>query len=245
VRNRFFLGSGLVVIIASTITFGSCFSMARGADSVTNDVLQASRANLAAFSKRDLAGMLQFESSGFVHIHDDGTLTGRDEHLQFAPNPNTSHWTSQSVRLIGDVAVVSGASEETEQYTGGAIVTHYYRTEIWARQNGRWLIEQQQVTIIPPVNHPVTFPTPKNLDRFAGQYEWWPGYVETMSVKGGHLYSIIGGNPPDLLYFVGPESTTETDDPAIGTFYHDANGRVAGYLYRNCYGETARFPRIK
>jgi hypothetical protein len=227
------------------LAIGTLLSAARASDNDASGVLQASRAIFAAFSKRDLPGMLQFESTAFVHIHDDGSVTGRDDHLQFPPYPDKARWTSQSVKFIDGVAVVAGTSEETEQYSGGTIVSHYYLTEIWVRQSGRWLIEQQQATTMPPVNHPATVSMPKNLDRYAGQYEWWPGYMETMSVKNGQLYSTIGGQAPDLLYFVGPESTTETDDPAIGTFYHSANGHVAGYTYRTCYGEAIRIPRVK
>jgi hypothetical protein len=243
-RYRVIIVFGLIFLAAAAVVADSRLSVARAADD-TAALLQASHANLDAFNRHDAAGMLRFESSSFVHVHDDGSVTGRDEHLQFAPYPDTAHWISQSVRLIGDIAIVSGTAEETEQYTGGAIVSHYHRTEIWVHDDGRWLIEQQQVTIIPPANHPATIPTPKHLDQYAGQYEWAPDYVETMTVKNGRLYSDVAGTSPDLLYFVGPESITEKDDPAIGTFYRDAGGGITGYLYRTCYGETIRIPRIR
>jgi hypothetical protein len=241
-RYRFIVVSALI-LLGAVVVADSRLSAAQVADDRAA-VLQASQAFLHAFNTHDRAGMLQFESGSFVHVHDDGSLTGRDERIQFVPYPDTAHWISQSVRFISDIALVSGTEEEIEQYTGGAIVTHYHRTEIWAKDNGRWLIEQQQVTIIPPTNHPATVPTPKRLDQYAGRYEWAPSYIETETVKRGQLYSTLGGTSPDLLYWVGPESTTEKEDPHIGIFYRDASGRVAGYLYRSCYGETIRIPRI-
>jgi hypothetical protein len=85
---------------------------------------------------------------------------------------------------------------------------------------------------------------PTTLSPFTGRYEWAPGLIETLSINGSRLMSTFEGSTEPLI-FVGPNATSLADDLAIGTFYRDATGKVAGYLYRRCDGQTIRIPKLQ
>jgi hypothetical protein len=67
--------------------------------------------------------------------------------------------------------------------------------------------------------------------------------IDTLRISGSHLVSNLGG-PIDPLIFVNPNTTTQSDDLGIETFYRDTTGKVAGYIYKRCDGQTIRAPKI-
>jgi hypothetical protein len=145
--------------------------------------------------------------------------------------------------LIGETALVTGKSLETEKFPGGPIFTNFRVTILYAKERGRWLAQASQVTVLQKsytkgMTHPPTVLAP-----FAGRYKWAPGMIDTISISGSRLVSNLGG-PIDPLILVDPNATTQSEDQGIETFYRDTTGKVAGYIYKRCDGQTIRAPKL-
>jgi hypothetical protein len=144
--------------------------------------------------------------------------------------------------LHGRVALVTGKQDETDYFAGGKVVYSYERAELFAKDDGRWVAMRSQVTRL-QINYARPIAAPKNLERYVGSYQWAPGMLEYITVRGRVLYSALDG-PPDALFFVGQDATTSSDDLGVGTFYRDKRGNVIGYIYKQCDGQTIKIPKI-
>ena len=122
--------------------------------------------------------------------------------------------------------------------------TTYRVTSLYAKEHGGWMAQASQITVLLRNDTKGIKMTPTALAPFAGRYEWAPGLIETLSVNSSRLMTTFEGETEPEI-FVSSNATTLADDTAIGTFYRDATGNVAGYVYRRCDGQSFRIPKVQ
>lgn len=237
----------LWLIVISLIAF-AWIHVARTPSAAATDesqaILQLSRERLNARNIPDQAVWNRDTSASVRIVDDDGVVSGKAANVPpiHPPHPDIQNWESISAQVVDGVAFVMGTEREIEHFPGGTVISLYERTEVWAKENGRWVAIHVQVTPL-QVNHSHPSPTPGDLDQYVGRYQWAPGTVDNVTQRGHVLYSALDG-PPDPLIFIGPDATTYPDDLGVTTFYRDSSGKVIGYTYRRCDGQTIKIPKI-
>jgi hypothetical protein len=213
-----------------------------------NDILRISNLRMSALGTNDFARWARYTSDRYQIINDEGAVLSKSavidgrkaEHYS-----DSSVWLEPpSVRFIEETALVTGKALETEKYPGGTMFTNYRLTILYAKERGEWMAQASQVTVFLKNYAKGIKMAPTSLGAFTGRYEWAPGLIETLSINGSRLMSNFQGST-DPLIFVSANATTLADDLAIGTFYRDATGKVEGYVYRRCDGQSIRIPRLQ
>ena len=98
----------------------------------------------------------------YTHIDVRGRFLSHDEWLRYVSGPTGATteiaFADVTTRLIGDVAIVTARND----VSGGNILVGDNRatlnmrfTTVWVRQNGRWLRDAAQVTLIDPSAPPL------------------------------------------------------------------------------------------
>ena len=153
-------------------------------------------------------------------------------------------WSGRpQIRFIGGTALLTGKTHEVEICPSGSVVTDFVKTELYAKDDGRWLLQAGQASIVPlTLATPMPNP-PKNLRAFVGGYRWVSGEVGSIALNGNSLTSALDGLPVPQ-YFIGRDSVTYPDDLGVTTFYYNRDHKVAGYIYRRCDGQTVRASKL-
>ncbi len=242
-----FLGlSFIVVVIAASAWNHGVRTPSAAVTDETQAVLQVSRERFKAINTFDVTTYDRDTSAAYHHVDYVGLISdkaaqAKNLHLPYAA---TFDWAgTPAVSFVDGVAIVMGTEIFTEKHSGGTVVNRLERTEVYAKEDGRWVAIHTQVTPL-QVNYTRPSATPKNLEQYVGKYQWEPSVVEDQTVRGHVLYSVLGSSQ-DQMFFVGPDSTMLADDLGVGTYYRDAHGKVIGYIYKRCDGQTVRVPKIK
>jgi hypothetical protein len=235
-----------LVIVLAALGLGS-YATGRTASDDTSEISRISILRMNALGAGDVATWASYTSDHYQSIQDDGVVLTKPAviaRVKTATYPDVSRWVGPpSVRLIGETALVTGKSLETEKFPGGPVFTNFRITILYAKERGQWLAQASQVTVLQK-NYTKTMTHPPTvLAPFTGRYNWAPGMIDTISTRGSHLVSNLGG-PADPLIFVNPDTTTQSDDLGVETFYRNTTGKVAGYIYKRCDGQTIRAPKL-
>jgi hypothetical protein len=235
-----------LVIVFTALALGSNATGSTASDD-TSEIVRISILRMNALGANDVATWARYTSDRYQSIQDDGvvlTKSGVIAGKKAATYPDASAWVGHpSVRFIGETALVGGESMETERFPGGPVFTNFRITILYAKERGEWLAQASQVTVLQKNYAKAMTHPPTVLAPFTGRYNWAPGMIDTISISGSHLVSNLGG-AIDPLIFVNPNTTTQSDDLGIETFYSDTTGKVAGYIYKRCDGQTIRAPKL-
>lgn len=236
-----------LVVVVTALALGS-YATGSTASGDTSEILRISNLRMSALGTNDFAAWARYTSDHYQIINDEGNvltksavIAGRKaEHY-----PDSSVWLEPpSVRFIGGTALVTGKALETEKYPGGTMFTNYRLTILYTKERGEWMAQASQVTVLLKNYAKSIKMAPTALAPFKGRYEWAPGMIEALSISDSRLMSTFEGSTEPLI-FVSPNATTLADDLAIGTFYRDATGKVAGYVYRRCDGQAIRVSKLQ
>jgi hypothetical protein len=235
-----------LVIVFTALALVS-YATGRATSDDTSELLRISILRMNALGANDVGTWASYTSDHYQSIQDDGAILTKAAVVaakKAATYPDASKWVGlPSVRFIGETALVTGKSVETEKFPGGPVFTNFRITILFAKEHGQWLAQASQVTVLQKnyakgMTHP-----PPALAPFTGRYRWAPGMIDTVSISGSRLVSNLGGSI-DPLIFVDPNATTQSDDLGTETFYRDTTGKVAGYIYKRCDGQTIRTPKL-
>lgn len=123
--------------------------------------------------------------------------------------------------------------------------TAYRMVETYVERDGKWLIRshaEAQVAVAPPPQK-VAVPT---LQDYVGRYEWWPGFVDTITRDGDQLYSQTTDEQQRTLnYAATPESFYFAGEPNLVVFARDRRGHVTHYLLHWSDGAVTIARKIK
>jgi ketosteroid isomerase-like protein len=216
------------------------------------EVLNAHRARVEASEKRDYAAYSRLVADDCMYSDDDGILdTNRKAHLMddwklplaydHGVNPR-----DYVVHVYGDTAVLNYLVTIHEQFTDADIISEQRATETYIKQKGSWLLIARQWGNLPVNFHkPVAVDTSAYKD-YVGKYEWRPlDQAETVSVKGGKLWTDFGEDMDEEYFPLGSETFFVKNDLGNVTFVRDAQGRVTGYTYHRWDGQEIHAKKIR
>jgi hypothetical protein len=192
---------------------------------------------LAAASRGDTAHYRQFFSEGAVVIVENGTRNNLDE-VVAAVAREAAATQAHSEYEIKDVHVVPDGSFVMVDYliiehvsAGSRSLTFRYRAlDLFVPRAEGWRVLRHVHSSA------ATTPTPLAIDAarlqdYVGRYEWWPGYIDTITCKGTELYSQMTGDQKATLSLAAtPESFFFAGETPLLVFIRDQSGRVTHYL---------------
>jgi hypothetical protein len=147
-------------------------------------------------------------------------------------------------RRKDDFVIVTWTGAEYVMFGTQEVRTAYRGVETWVARAGRWLTEshsEAQVIVAPP---PLQVP-PETLQDYVGRYEWWPGYIDTITRDGDQLFSQGTGDTERTLSVAAtPESFYFPGEPNLVVFARDRTGRVTHYVLHWSDGHTTVARRI-
>jgi ketosteroid isomerase-like protein len=147
------------------------------------------------------------------------------------------------VRTHGDTAIVIYTARQFTKVGGQTTSANRWQIETHVRKEGRWLLAAVADSAVPP--EPTAIKVDSNVfNSYAGQYEWAPTLISTITKDGDKLIEQLTGQEKSELK---PESETSffyKDAAASGDssriiFVKDSSGRVTHYIYRE-YGSSDR-----
>lgn len=234
--------------LALLTTFIPVASTASAA-SPTEVVVASVRERLRALSQGDKAAWSRLTAEDALLMNDDGGLKGKaavEASLPPAGQDVLTDIQDVVVRDCGGTAVVTYVVREVETFPNGSIDSKVRRTEVWVLRQDRWQALSVQSTIIPTMHWNAVTVDSKVLEDYVGQYELYPGRVDTITRDGGRLFSrMTGETERDELFAVNDTTFFARDDSAFGIFVRGPEGRVTHYVYRRWDGQSLSARKIK
>jgi Domain of unknown function (DUF4440)/Domain of unknown function (DUF3471) len=235
----------IVLLAHSALVFGSDTSPTAR----TNKVVASVRERLRAIAQGDRESWSRLTAEDALLVNDDGTLKGKAAVAASFPPAGQDVVTDLQnivVRECGTAVLVNYLAREVETFPGGTLESTVRRTELWVLREGRWQALSTQGTIVPTMRWNVVTLDPKLLDEYTGQYEWYPGKVDTVTREGSHLYSrLTGDSDKDELFAINDTTFFARDDSGFTIFVRGSEGRITHYVYRRSDGQSLSARRIK
>ena len=149
IGRRSALGLILTALVAGPATAQQSGSEAAVADSVRAAELARRQALLAA----DTVALSRMVGEEFIEISRRGTVRTRAENLQEIASRDlvltTINYDSLTVRVYGDVAVLTGIADNAGTYRGFAFGGKIRYTRVFVRRAGRWqAVAMQQTPVL-------------------------------------------------------------------------------------------------
>ena len=192
-----------LVVVVTALALGSHATGSTASDD-TSEILRISILRMNALGSYDVATWARYTSDHYQSIQDDGDVLTKSAviaRVKTATYPDASTWVGHpSVRLIGETALVTGKSMETEKFPDGPIFTNFRITILYAKERGQWLAQASQVTVLQKNYTKAMTHPPTVLAPFTGHYNWAPGMIDTISISGSHLVSNLGGSIDPLIF---------------------------------------------
>jgi len=215
------------------------------------EVIKVHNAIREAARKRDFTAWSPYVADDCIFSDDEGKLLTKAQiieqgrHLPFEYD-HSENQRDHVVHLYGNVAVLNLRFTTHEQFTDTDILTEMRETETFVRQTGSWLLVARQWGPLSVNFHKPVAADPSIYQDYAGQYEWRPGSVDTISVKDKKLWSQFTGDAEAEENFpLGSDTFFIKDDLGSVTFSRDAQGRVTGYVYHRDDGQEIHARKIK
>lgn len=146
---------------------------------------------------------------------------------------------SPTVTSFGQTAVAFYRQSQKEIYGEQSLISRWTVLDTYVKKDGSWvLIAHAQMP--EPVNRQSVKVNPAVFAQYVGQYEWSPGFVDTISVTGGKLMSLLSNeDKPDELQPLNETTffVEGDDDEGLITFEKGASGSVSRYVYRTKGGD--------
>jgi len=100
-----------------------------------------------ALAKRDAKALGAILGENFVHINYQGKVRYREDELARVATMKvySQHTSEQTVDFFGNTAIVHGINSITQ---GGKVVLRLRYTDVYAKQQGRWVAVSAQETAI-------------------------------------------------------------------------------------------------
>jgi len=198
------------------------------------ELINKRHAALGSFDRGAYSGFIDrsavFAGPGDVHT---GAQQIAEAHPTVGYKMVVEH-DSPKVTSFGQTAVAVYRQSQKEIYGEQSLTSRWTVLDTYIKKDGSWvliahaqmpeLLKRQSVKV-----NPVVF------TQYAGQYEWGPGFVDTISVAGGKLMSqLTNEDKPDELQPLNETTFFVDGDDAEGLiiFEKGASGSVSRYVYR-------------
>jgi hypothetical protein len=139
---------------------------------------------------------------------------------------------SPKVTSFGQTAVAVYHQSEKEIYGEQSLTTRVMVVDTYIKRDGNWVLIAH-VELPEPLRRKSVKVNPAVVTQFAGQYEYGPGFVDTISVVGGKLMAQeTGHDKPSELQPLNETTFFVDGDDGLVIFEKDASGKISRYVYR-------------
>ena len=235
----------LGLLAHSALVFGSATSATTRVDKVVASV----RERVLARSQEDRVSWSSLTAEDAIIVDENGTLMSKvTSAAAFAPAGQDviSDLRDIVVREVGDAVLVTYKAHEVEAFPSGNIDSTIRRTELWVLREGRWQALSVQTNVVPIMRWNSVTLDPKVLDEYVGQYEWYPGMIDTVTREGSRLYSRWTGEADrDELFAINDTTFFARDDSPFINFVRGPAGQITHYVRRGWDGQPLSARRLK
>jgi len=240
------LAAGLASVLTSKPALAQTTTKISSADSVLHDLIVR---RLAAVSAGNGTAYLRLVSTKFVHVDDAGIRRTVHQMPSFIASIGSNHPRFEvgpvDARRFGSIAVVDCAVTEYASAGPRELRSPLHETDVFVLQRGRWLFLNHQETHVLSLPKPAA-PNIGALDDYVGRYEWSPGFIDTITRRGNHLYAQqTGDSTATLLYPASGESYFTAGDPSLIIFARNAGGKVTHYILHWPDGQVTLAKKLK
>jgi hypothetical protein len=139
---------------------------------------------------------------------------------------------SPKVTSFGQTAVAVYHQSEKEIYGEQSLTSRVMVMDTYVKKDGNWVLVAHAELPEPVKRQPVMV-NPAVFARYTGQYEYSPGFVDTITVAGGKLMAQETGDDKASELQPLNETTFFVDgDEGLVIFEKGASGKVSHYVYR-------------
>ena len=182
-----------------------------------------------AHSRGDLAGYRALLTDDFVHVDDAGKRRTVGEMASLVGKGNHDKWEVGELharRISDSLAIVDCEVTELVPFGAREVRMPLHETDVFVLQGDSWLFLEHAETHALDSAKRAT-PDSKTLDDYVGRYEWWPGYVDTITRKGNQLFGqSTDDTSPTELHAASDEAFFIEGDPGLTVFVRGIDGKV-------------------
>jgi hypothetical protein len=218
-------------------------------DQTTREIAELVLKRHAAFENSDRGTYSAYLDPAAIFADPGGAVTGAQQLAEVHPTVGYKRVLDDDrpkVTIFGQTAVAVYRQTVKRIYGDQSLTRGSTAVDTFIKKDGAWLlISHAQIPDLLK-RQPVRV-NPGEFPQYVGQYEWSPGYVDTITMTGGKLMSQLTDD--DKPYELKPLNDTTffvdgDDDEGLIVFEKGASGSVSRYVYRTSGGDiTAK--RIK
>lgn len=211
-------------------------------DQTTREIAELILKRHSAFENSDRAAYRAFLDPAAIFAEPGGAVTGVQQVADVHPTVGYKRVLDDDrpkVTIFGRTAVAVYRETVKRIYGDQSLTRGSTAVDTFVKKDGAWLLiahaQMPDLLKRQPVKvDPASFP------QYVGQYEWSPGYVDTITVAGGKLMAQLTDD--DKPYELKPLNETTffvdgDDDEGLIVFEKGASGSVARYAYRTSGGD--------
>jgi hypothetical protein len=143
----------MTAVLAAGVALAAIRSEARAQSSAPDSVRAAEDKRKQALLSADTVLLSRLTALEFYEVNRIGLLRSRANNMQEiatgALKLNTITYDSLSVRIYGDVAILTGIADNTGEYRGMPFSGKIRYTRVFVRRDGRWQAIVMQHTPMP------------------------------------------------------------------------------------------------
>jgi Domain of unknown function (DUF4440) len=213
-------------------------------DQTTHEITELILKRHAAFENSDRAAYSAFLDPAAIFAEPGGAVAGAKQVASV--HPTVGYKTvvgddNPKVTIFGQTAVAVYRQTVKRIYGDQSLTRGSTAVDTFVKKDGAWLLiahaqmpdllKRQPVKVNPAV-----------LPQYVGQYEWSPGYVDTITLAGGKLMTQLTDEDKPYELKALNETTffvDGDDDEGLIVFEKGASGSVSRYVYRTSGGDIA------
>jgi hypothetical protein len=211
-------------------------------DQTTREIAELINQRHAALRNFDRDAYGGFIDQSAVFAEPGGAITGAQQISEAHPTVGYKmvvEHDSPKVTSFGQTAVAFYRQSQKEIYGEQSLISRWTVLDTYIKKDGSWvLIAHAQMA--DPLKRQSVKVNPAVFTQYVGQYEWSPGFVDTISMTGGKLMSRLSNeDKPDELQPLNETTffVEGDDDEGLITFEKGASGSVSRYVYRTKGGD--------
>jgi ketosteroid isomerase-like protein len=221
--------AGPCLVVSSLLAVAAC---AHAAEDDRALVARQSQEFSDASAAGDGKTLARYVDDRVIFMNETGEIATKADLAQSTPPPagmvNKLVQTDVRIELHGDTAVTSFTDNLTQHANGAERTASFLSTEVWQKENGRWLMISSQTMTRP--SEPVATALPAaQLDDYVGTYSA-NGVSVKIERKGAALASATNGAAATKLEMEARDVAFTPGQPRLRRVFIRDAGKIAGFL---------------
>ena len=168
-----------------------------------------------------------------IFMNETGEIATKKDIVDGAKPPpagivNKLEQSDFKIELHGDTAVTSFTDNLVSHVHDQIRTASFLSTEVWQKENGRWLMISSQTMTKPKEPQPIAL-KPAELDEYVGTYSWG-GTTVKIERKNATLTSSTNGAEPTELDLEARDVAFTPGQPRARRVFLRDGGKVTGFL---------------